>query len=44
MQDIVGQAWPSACAEHGAVNCKWLPSECDWSSGRKKVPTHVYTN
>jgi len=31
MQDIVGRAWASACAKHGAVAGTWQLSECDWA-------------
>jgi len=33
MHNIVGWAWWSTCAEHGAVTCIRLSSECDWTSG-----------
>ena len=36
MHNIVGWAWPSTCAEHGAVTCIWLSSECGWTSGHRK--------
>jgi len=47
MHDIVGRAWPSTHAEHGAVTCIWLSSECSWTSGYRKshkIYTHVHRN
>ena len=38
MHDIVRWAWSSARAEHGAVTCIWLSSECDWTSGHRISP------
>ena len=47
MYDIVGRAWPSAHAEHGAVKCIWLHVMRMWLSLRpqnRTKRTHVYTN
>ena len=37
MHDIVGRAWVSARAGHGPVACTWLWSECDWTSGHRRL-------
>jgi len=36
MHNIVGRAWSSTRAEHGAVTWIWLSSECGWASGHRK--------
>jgi len=47
MHSIVGRAWLSTCAEHGAVTCIWLSSEYGWTSGHRKshkIYTRVHRN